>query len=81
MERQIIDSHPEKKKQLPKLMDALDERGSVTGMDCINMGIMNYKGRIADLRKLGVDIETVMVSDVNGEGEKIRYARYYLRRA
>jgi hypothetical protein len=60
------------------LLDYLREHGSVTGMDSINMGVMNYKGRINDLRRLGYPIKTVMESKVNAKGEKKTYARYIL---
>lgn len=52
--------------------------GPVTGMDCINAGIMNYKGRVCDLRKLGVSIDTAWETKVNAKGEKKTYAVYRL---
>lgn len=52
--------------------------GSITGMESIGLGVLNYKGRINDLRNLGVDIKTVMVETTNSDGEKKRFARYYL---
>lgn len=52
--------------------------GPVSGMDCINAGIMNYKGRVCDLRKLGVPIERDWVTKVNAKGEKKTYAVYRL---
>lgn len=66
-------------KQLDILADFLTEHGSATGMDIINLGIMNYKGRICDLRQLGFDIRTVMETGENRLGEPVRYARYVLR--
>lgn len=64
--------------QCETVYNYLKAHGSVTGMECIDMGVMNYKGRINDLRKLGVEIETKMESRVNAKGEKKTYARYYL---
>ena len=64
--------------QCTTIYNYMKQHGSVTGMECINMGVMNYKGRINDLRKLGVAIETKMESHVNAKGEKKTYARYYL---
>lgn len=66
-------------KQLDILLDYLKENGSATGLEIINLGIMNYKGRIHDLRQLGFDIRTVMETGENRFGEPIRYARYVLR--
>ena len=56
----------------------LKENGSATGMDIIGLGVMNYKGRICDLRRLGFEIKTVMETGKNRNGEPIRYARYIL---
>ena len=65
-------------KQLDILLDYLKENGSATGMDIIGLGVMNYKGRICDLRRLGFEIKTVMETGKNRNGEPIRYARYIL---
>ena len=64
--------------QCEKLLDYLQSHGSITGMDSINMGILNYKGRINDLRRLGFNITTKMETHVNASGEKKTYARYIL---
>lgn len=66
------------KTQLAKLYEHLKTHGSVTGMECIEMGIMNYKGRICELRNFGVPIKTTMETKVNSKGEKKTYARYTL---
>lgn len=63
--------------QVDILLDML-KSGPVTGMDCIEAGIMNYKGRIADLRALGFQIKTVYQERVNRYGKKSRFARYIL---
>lgn len=64
--------------QVELLLDFMKEYGSITGMEAIGMGVMNYKGRIADLRKLGYKIKTVYEESVNKRGRKTRYARYIL---
>lgn len=64
--------------QCEQMLDMLKANGSITGMDCINAGIMNYKGRVNDLRNLGVPIVTKMETRKNAKGEKKTYARYYL---
>ena len=64
--------------QVEQLYNLLMWNGSVTGLDCVQEGIMNYKGRIHDLRKLGVTIETKWETKVNAKGEKKTYARYYI---
>lgn len=65
-------------KQLDILLDYLKEHGSATGMEIIQLGIMNYKGRICDLRQLGFEIKTVMETGKNRNGDPTRYARYIL---
>ncbi len=53
--------------------------GSVTGMESIvELGVMNYRGRICDLRKMGYTIKTVMETQVNSRGQEKTYARYIL---
>lgn len=64
--------------QCDKLLDYMKTHGSITGMESIGLGVLNYKGRINDLRNLGVGIKTVMVETTNSDGEKKRFARYYL---
>lgn len=64
--------------QLEIILELFKENGSVTGMDCIEAGVMNYKGRISDLRQLGYRIKTVYEEHVNRRGKKSRYARYIL---
>lgn len=63
--------------QCDQLMEML-RRGPVTGMDCIGEGIMNYKGRVNDLRKLGIPIRTQMTTKTNAKGEKKTFAVYSL---
>lgn len=67
------------KNQCQMLLDYMTLHGSVTGMDSIRMGVMNYKGRISDLRQMGYKIETKMETHMNQDGEKKTYARYTLK--
>lgn len=62
--------------QVEEMYEYLKQNGSITGMEAIGLGIMNYKGRIADLRKLGVSIDTVFESKKNQKGQKVTFARY-----
>lgn len=66
-------------KQLDQMLDFMKEHGSITGMDCVELGILNYRGRVADLRALGVKIETRYETRVNKKGERKTYARYVLQ--
>lgn len=68
------------KRQVDILLDYLLIHESVTGMECINiLGIMNYKGRIFDLRKMGYTITTKMEQGTKRDGTQCVYARYILR--
>ena len=66
--------------QVEMMLDFMRENGSITGYDAFEMGIMNYKGRINDLRKLGFPIKPTWESRVNSAGVKKTYARYTLER-
>lgn len=44
----------------------------------VELGVMNYRGRICDLRKMGYTIKTVMETQVNSRGQEKTYARYIL---
>lgn len=70
------------KNQPLQLLAYLEEHGSVTGRECLDdLGIMNYKGRVCDLRKLGHNIERKWEYGTNRYGRRVKYARYYLRNA
>ena len=79
----MIISQQGKKRQVDLLLDYLKVNDSITGMECINeLGILNYKGRIHDLRKMGYTITTKMVTKLDLlTGETKSYARYFLGRA
>ena len=67
-------------RQVDILLDYLVAHGSITGLECIEkLGIMNYKGRIHDLRRMGYTIETKWESHTNKKGITKTYARYYLK--
>ena len=69
-----------KKRQVDILLDYLIVHESITGLECIHkLGILNYKGRICDLRRMGYTIKTKMVTSVNQAGESKTFARYYLK--
>jgi hypothetical protein len=65
--------------QVERLKKALEVR-PYTGMEIItDLGILNYKGRICDLRQQGYVIDTEMIKVTNRWGEKCRVARYAMR--
>ena len=77
---EIMITQTSNKRQVDILLDYLLVHGSVTGMECIELlGIMNYKGRILDLRKMGYAIKTKMEIGTKRDGSPCVYARYELR--
>lgn len=64
--------------QCEQLLDYIQKHGSITGLESIEIGVLNYKGRIHDLRKMGVPIERKMETRTNAKGKKTTFARYYL---
>lgn len=64
--------------QCATLLNYMEKHGSITGMESINLGVMNYKGRINDLRRAGFHIETDRETKTNSDGTKKTYARYRL---
>lgn len=73
----VTQMQDEYKNQVTLLLEHLITKGSITGRECIeDLGIMNYKGRIADLRRMGFKIKTEWVDGKNRYGKPVRYARY-----
>ena len=67
------------KTQAVLLLAYLEEHGNISGRECEDeLGIMNYKGRIFDLRQLGHRIDRRWVKVKNRYGRQTKYARYYL---
>lgn len=56
----------QKLSQCDLIKNALEDGQQLTGLDILNrFGCLNYKGRIADLRRRGVNIKTEMVKTQN----------------
>ena len=67
------------KPQCRELLNYLILHKSITGLQAINeLGIMNYKGRICDLRKLGFAIRTDFITRKNAHGVVKTFAKYTL---
>ena len=61
------------------VMAHLRTRGKLTPVQAMtNYGIMRLAARVEELRRLGWDIETEMVSVDNGDLGRCRYASYTL---
>lgn len=62
--------------QCQRIMQAIEDHGSITSMEAFEMGITRLASRIHDLRRAGVNINSEMVSGKNRYGETIHYSRY-----
>lgn len=66
--------------QTKRIYDYLLSGKTITPLEALNLfDCMRLSARIKDLRKLGVDIVTSMETHENKNGEKKRYARYWLK--
>lgn len=66
--------------QNERIVRHLLEFGSITPLDALaEYGIMRLAARISDVKALGFDIDTEMVTGTNRFGEKTTFAKYSLR--
>lgn len=65
----------ERDSQCKKILKYLQEGNGITPIDALNLfGCFRLGARIADIKKLGYDVVTEMVTVADGK----RVARYYL---
>ena len=64
--------------QTQRVLDYIEQYGSITQLDAFKLGIMRLASRINDLRKAGYEIETETKTGKNRYGETTRYAVYKL---
>jgi hypothetical protein len=68
------------KQQWLILLEYLMSHDGITGLQCIEeLGIMNYKGRIHDIRKRGYTIKTTYINVPNRRGGYSNVAWYSLK--
>ena len=66
--------------QCQRIMRHLNDYGSITSLEAIkDYGIMRLASRISDLRKRGIEIESVVISGRNRYDEPTYYKKYYLK--
>lgn len=66
-----------KKTQNEKILDYIDEHGSITPVDAFrDLGITRLAARIHDLRMDGFSITGEMVEGQNRFGDKVRFMSY-----
>ena len=66
----------DKDTQVKKIIRFMQKHGSITTMQAFGIGVTRLASRIFDIRRMGIEIESEMVSVKNREGETCRVARY-----
>ena len=65
--------------QTNQILDHLKAHRTITPLDALRLyGCMRLGARIWDLRRLGFKIRSEIVTDVNKNGEPVRFAQYTL---
>lgn len=62
--------------QCQMILNRIEEAGSITTMEAVEMGITRLASRVHDLRKMGHRIVSETVYAKNRYGESIHYAKY-----
>lgn len=66
--------------QCERLVAYMRDYGSITSAEAMSeLGIMRLASRIADLREMGIQIESKMVKGYNRFGQPTHYTRYSLK--
>ena len=69
-----------KASQCDKVLAFMKKHGSITQADAVHqLNTYRLSARIADLKKKGYDISSVIYEEVDKEGNRVRFARYSLR--
>ena len=69
-----------KASQCDKVLAFMKQHGSITQADAVyQLNTFRLSARIADLKKRGYDITSVIAEGVDKEGKRVRFARYSLR--
>ena len=68
-----------KETQCNKILAHIKEHGSISPIEArVLYGVMRLASRVNDLRRRGVEIESELVTGVDRDGNKVRYAVYRL---
>lgn len=66
--------------QCERLVAYMRDYGSITSAEAMSeLGIMRLASRIADLKEMGMQIESKMVKGVNRFGQPTHFTRYSLK--
>ena len=62
--------------QHQRIIEYIEQRGSITPMEAFSLGITKLATRISEMRKGGMEFKIEMVQGKNRFEEPVRYARY-----
>lgn len=66
--------------QCERIIRYMKDNGSITSAEAMSeLGIMRLASRIADLKQMGMAIESKIVKGVNRFGEATHFTRYSLK--
>lgn len=64
----------------PRILAHMKMYGSITSIEAYKKyGVTRLAAAIFDLRKLGYEIDTLMIDSENRYGEAVRYGKYILK--
>ena len=64
--------------QATEILDYIDRHGSITDAEARDeIGCHRLAARVADLKAIGIDIRTEMISGIGRNGKPFRCARYW----
>ena len=66
--------------QNQRILDYIEEHGSITPLDAMSFGCMRLASRISDLKRRGFPIISTFDTVTNRYEEKVRIKRYSLAR-
>jgi hypothetical protein len=68
-----------KANQRMRILKYMKQNGSITGLEATNvLHIMDYRKRISEMRRNGINIDDEWQKKTDGDGMSVRYKRYFL---
>jgi len=65
--------------QRNKILRHCKEHGSITNQNSFALGINSPTKRISEMRTMGYDVRTEWEENINDEGRKVRFKRYFIK--
>lgn len=69
----------DKANQRMRILNYMKQNGGITGLEATNiLHIMDYRKRISEMRRNGINIGDEWLRKTDGDGMPVRYKRYFL---